>query len=126
MSRRYTYSFNNICMKPLSQQVFESLFETKWAPGEIVQFLPQGRHIQEFGIGLEVLTGTVEAIKIGRLQQFYTISSNGLMFDGIPEADMSQDVGILFTRMKDIENGVERVQEAEEYDIVAEYKLKGR
>jgi hypothetical protein len=113
-------------MKPLSQQVFESLFETKWAPGEIVQFIPQGRHIQEFGIGFEVLTGTVEEIKISRLQQFYTISSNGLMFDGIPEDDMSQDVGVIFTRMKDIENGAQRIQENDETDIIAEYKCKDR
>lgn len=114
-------------MKPLSQQAFESLFETKWAPGEIVQFLPLGRHIQDFNISLEVLTGTVEEIKIGRLQQFYTIFSNGFIFDGIPEDSISQDVGVLFARIKDIESGVQRVQEeGEEYDIVAEYKWKGR
>jgi hypothetical protein len=96
-------------MKSLAIHVQESLFETKWAPGEIVQFIPQSRHMQEFGLQLAALTGTVEEVKIGRLQQFYTIHSNGLTFDGVPESDISQDINVLLTRISDINNGVQRI-----------------
>lgn len=89
-------------MKSLSQYVNEALFETRFATGEIVQFVPNSTHCAEYGLDGSVwLTGKVEEIIIGKDQQYYNITGeNGYYFNGIPEGHVKQDVNDIFTRTK--------------------------
>lgn len=103
----YTYTLTNNDMKSLSQHITEgllnineALYETKYAVGEKVSFIPSGISMQDYALtDNSPMPGTIEQVNIYSTNQMYIIrDEQGRPHTNIHETDIDYDMSVLFTR----------------------------